>query len=336
MNRTLELAAFAAVALGLHLGAWVAVEAPGSEGQGASGEASVSLVASTAAISKMVAAWSRPVDAVQDVSPLSDVPEQAVPAAFQPPAVQPAVPRPSVSQPPQDAALPQPLPQVEPPLPPRPALQDRLPQTTPPPLADQSLAAPRQQALAPRPAVAAPTVAPPTPAEALPQVDRESPRSDVLDRAPKVSERPAARPEHPSTTREAAAQSAQQSTAAPSQKAKGGTTGKNAGNARTERSASLSKAARQNLMAQWGASIRNRIERRKRYPAGVTARGTTVLRITVTRAGRLAGVVVVKSSGHPKLDRAAVAAVKGAGFPAAPNGLTEAQYRFNLPIGFGR
>jgi protein TonB len=91
-------------------------------------------------------------------------------------------------------------------------------------------------------------------------------------------------------------------------------------------------------MANWGASIRARIEKRKRYPmAADGASGTVTVRLTVTRSGALAGLDIAASSGNAALDEAAIRAVRAAGrFPAAPDGLTQNSTTFTLPMRFAR
>lgn len=94
----------------------------------------------------------------------------------------------------------------------------------------------------------------------------------------------------------------------------------------------LTSGQRQSLMSTWGAQIRARIDRGR--PA-VRGRGVVVLRLQVRRDGALAGVGIAQSSGNAALDQAAVQAVQRAGrFPAAPEGLREAQYGFSLPLRF--
>ena len=96
--------------------------------------------------------------------------------------------------------------------------------------------------------------------------------------------------------------------------------------------ASLSKAARQTLMAEWGGKIRNRIDAAK--PRG-TGRGSVTVLLTVGRNGNLQSVGIAASSGQGSLDQRALQAVKSAGqFPAAPSDLTDASYSFRLPIRF--
>jgi protein TonB len=89
-------------------------------------------------------------------------------------------------------------------------------------------------------------------------------------------------------------------------------------------------------MAQWGGRVRGSVERTKRYPRGNRDSGRVTLRITLSHAGRLQGVTVARSSGHDALDRAALAAVQQARFPAAPRGLEPGNHSFNLPVSFDR
>ncbi|RLL63874.1 energy transducer TonB family protein [Paenirhodobacter hankyongi] len=93
-----------------------------------------------------------------------------------------------------------------------------------------------------------------------------------------------------------------------------------------------------NLRAQWGATIRARIERAKRYPSAAgRVGGTVTVRLSVTRGGDLASVALAASSGNAALDAAALEAVRRAGrFPAAPKGLSEPAYAFSLTIRFSR
>lgn len=172
----------------------------------------------------------------------------------------------------------------------------------------------------------------------MPRIDTQTAEPIGPRHAPAASPRPKERavqkPEPAAKPKKRERQTA--SAPAKQQKAKGGQSGQNAGNAKVKQSASVSKATRRSLMAKWGASIRNRVERRKRYPSGTTASGTTVLRITISRGGRLKAVSVVKSSGSRSLDKAAVKAVQRARYAAAPKGLNAAQYSFNLPLAFKR
>ncbi|MFC5736434.1 TonB family protein [Sinirhodobacter huangdaonensis] len=100
----------------------------------------------------------------------------------------------------------------------------------------------------------------------------------------------------------------------------------------------LTEGVIRSARAEWGAAIRARIERQKRYPtAAGRAQGRVTVFLTVTRAGELAAARIATGSGTAALDAAALDAVRRAGrFPPAPAALTEASYSFTLPISFRR
>jgi protein TonB len=87
-------------------------------------------------------------------------------------------------------------------------------------------------------------------------------------------------------------------------------------------------------LAQWGAQIRTAIERRKRYPRGVSARGIVRLALTVSTTGQLISYRVTAGSGHPALDEAARAAVQNARLPRARSGVEAGQYDFQIALSF--
>ena len=85
-------------------------------------------------------------------------------------------------------------------------------------------------------------------------------------------------------------------------------------------------------MATWGGQIIARIERAR---PRVNGAGQVTLTLRIGRDGTLNGLGVARSSGNQALDEAALTAVRRAGrFPAAPEGLRDASYAFNLPIRF--
>ncbi|RBP87119.1 outer membrane transport energization protein TonB [Rhodobacter sp. 140A] len=101
---------------------------------------------------------------------------------------------------------------------------------------------------------------------------------------------------------------------------------------------SLTEGAIRSARVEWGAAIRARIERQKRYPtAAGRAQGRVTVFLTVTRAGELAAARIATGSGSAALDAAALDAVRRAGrFPPAPAALTEPSYSFTLPLSFRR
>ena len=199
----------------------------------------------------------------------------------------------------------------------------------------------------PKPVMAEPVRRIPSPGLSVPQTDT-APDVRVAkapppppDPEPKVQpsrERPKARPAPARTEPKPKATASPKTPARTPTRASGSGGGANAGSTRTSRAATLSSGQIQSLTAQWGAKIRRKIERRKRYPSAARgASGTVTLRIAVSRSGALGGVSVVRSSGHSALDKAAVRAVKAAHhFPAAPKGLTKSSYSFTLAMQFKR
>ncbi len=82
--------------------------------------------------------------------------------------------------------------------------------------------------------------------------------------------------------------------------------------------------------------MRRAVQRAVAYPmAARMARetGRTQVRF-VLRGGHVSDVAVVRSSGFPLLDRAAVAAVHGAGYPPPPAALQGRDMRFVVWVAF--
>lgn len=219
-------------------------------------------------------------------------------------------------RPPEIAPAPAPPPEPEPEPEPEPAVEPVV-ETAPP--ARQAPSAPRIAAPAP-----APEAAPNLPPEAEP--------------VPKIRPAPKPAKPKPATAPKPAKPAPPPSAPAVAQKAAGAGGGANAGDNGAAEAATLSKAKEQDLRARWGATIRARIEARKRYPAAAgRAQGRVTVALSVARTGALGGVSVARSSGNAALDQAALEAVRRAGrFPAAPAGLARASYDFSLTIQFAR
>jgi len=168
-------------------------------------------------------------------------------------------------------------------------------------------------------------------ANALPVVDL-SPAATPI--APTASPRPERRPDQPVDRAAPAPQKAQSAPQKP-QKAEGRGANNSAAPVRAAPEApGPSKAQRARLQQQWGAQITAALRRAHRPPRGVP--GTTQLMIVITPAGRVTGVSVTASSGSPRLDQSAIAAVKRARFPRAPKGLLDSSYRFSQRLTVSR
>ena len=285
------------VALGLHIGIFALKPEPaGAIAAGADGLDLVSLQAADASVSEMVDDWNKPPETAAEPEMPTTMPQ-----AFDPP------PKPS---PLRDAppALPSPTPPMA-----LPQMAEMLPQ------ADTSLPPP-----------------PPPEPEPEPEPITEPMPTTRPEPRPKVTKAPA--PPKPKQAAKKTPTKSAPSAARAAQKAAGSGNGAQAGTGGAAAAATLSKAKLNDLRASWGASIRSRVERRKAYPSAARgASGTVTVRLSVNRSGQLVGVSVVKSSGNAALDQAAVKAVQAnRKFPAAPKGLTESSYTFNLPMRFSR
>ncbi len=101
---------------------------------------------------------------------------------------------------------------------------------------------------------------------------------------------------------------------------------------------SLNAGQRRAVLQSWGASIRARIARFKRYPPGARMAGqggSVRVSLVVTRKGELRQLAIVGGSGVAALDRAALSAVRDAApLPRAPANLPGRRFRFLLTITF--
>lgn len=177
----------------------------------------------------------------------------------------------------------------------------------------------------------------PVPPMALPQAP-EMPSMDIAELPPPPPE-PEPEPE-PEPLPRAQAQPKREPAPPPSaavagQRAAGSGGGANAGASGSAQSATNSSARATDLAISWGASIRARVERRAASVRGVG--GTSMeVQVAVSPTGGLLGVTVTRSSGDAALDAAVVRAVRSARLPAAPAGLTQPRYIYDLPLIFTR
>ncbi|MFV0332583.1 MAG: energy transducer TonB [Tropicimonas sp.] len=298
MRRPLEICFFVALALLLHLAFFLRVPERGAQAGGAGGEAMVTILAASEQVETMVADWKRPPETVVSRT------------AFAPP--EPPAP---------DVPTPRDLP--------APAVE-RLP--------DLTLPVPAQPPDAP--------VALPEPPPEREPVSKTDPETGQLVTSLRPTERatppahmlkppPPPQPEPPSRTAKPGERAQKASQGSTGQRAAGSGGGAVAGAGRAEVTTGASAAQTASLRKTWGAKIRNRIERAKRYPAGRRQAARATVALEVTRDGRLAGASLARSSGIAAFDQAALQAVRRAGrFPAAPNGLTAASYSFTVTISF--
>lgn len=309
----IEALGFGALALGLHAAAFWAMPqgATGAAGAGAGGEDMLTLEAAPASYVEMVARFDAPPVPRAPLALPAEPPRIALPRVALPDLVMlpPEPPRVETAPPPEAEREPAPQPEAEPEARPDPEPKPE-PKPEPVPVAKPATRAD-----------AKPAPRPDTPRPATPRPDTSRPDT------PRASDAP---PQGQAAARASDGQAGS--------RAAGTGGGTVAGDAGTASAATLAPGRAQDLRAQWGATIRARIERRKTYPAAAgRAAGAVTVRLSVTRAGALAGVSVANSSGHAALDQAAVQAVQRAGkFPPAPKGLSEASYSFTLTMKFAR
>lgn len=92
-------------------------------------------------------------------------------------------------------------------------------------------------------------------------------------------------------------------------------------------------------LSRYSAQLAQALRARLRYPDAARAAGYTgvaSVRFTIHRSGRVLSANLVRSSGHPDLDQAAVATVSpGTSLPAAPPALTQQTFTISVPLRFG-
>ncbi len=275
MKQVFEFSFFLAGATVLHLSVGLIAPDGQSAAEGEGGDAAITLVAASASVQDMVAAWEAPVAVTQEV---------AQPAAH------------PMTEPTDAPSLAPPEPELSP---------STTPSALPPAAGD---------------------------APALPQIDRSVPPPPLAMAQVRPVERPEVRPAP--AAKPAAPKPVQAKPATTQQTAAGRGTRKTAGTGAAPAARTTKPRNAKQLLATWGAQIRNSIERRKRYPAGTRARGTVTLAISVHTGGSVAGVTVRTSSGVAQIDRAAVAAVTSARIAAAPEGVAAGAHTFTLPMTF--
>ncbi|WP_119839173.1 energy transducer TonB family protein [Pseudooceanicola algae] len=336
MKRLAEIAAFLALAIGLHVA--FAIRIPSKDGADAGGQGGAALVTLQGAppgTVDMVERWETPPEMVSE--PV--VEEMVQEAALTPPTptrpVTPVAPRPAfpmVTLPdamPETAALPKVETDVPPPPEPEPEVEpDPEPEPEPEEVAEP-LPEPEPE-VTPEPE---PQVAEEAPSEMVPDTSRR-PQARPRDFTPRVVAREEPRPEKAEDGPRQQAARAGGSGGATQQAAGSGGSQQAGQNNGQVRAGAGKDAAR--LEAVWGGQIRNRIERRKRFPGGMRGKqGRVVVRITVSRDGNVMGARVVRSSGEAVFDQEAMKAIQRAGrMPSAPAGLSQASYTFTLPMDF--
>jgi protein TonB len=98
-------------------------------------------------------------------------------------------------------------------------------------------------------------------------------------------------------------------------------------------------AARQGEIHAYGAAVQTALlavdqREAKARASALQAKGTVVVRLTLDDRGALVSAEIMKSSGRPQLDDAALLLIRLAAFPPPPPGLTADQRAYIAPIRF--
>lgn len=239
------------------------------------------------------------------------------------PPVETAKPLPPPPEPPKEAqSITQSPPELKPTVPPPVSPEPQVVTATAP----ATEAAPEQKE-PPKPVeptnIVEPATQPPPPPEKKPEPPRETepPKPEPIKPEPKKPE-----PKKPVEQAEP-----KPSPRPPSEAAKKG----------TNSSRSLETATNKNGKAtatpgeanQYAARVRSRIAQNR--PDGLSLRGTTIVAFIISETGKLSQVAVANSSGDPRLDQAALQAVRNsAPFPVPPPGLSQRQLSFSINFVF--
>lgn len=202
----------------------------------------------------------------------------------------------------------------------------------------------------PAPAPVPPTNAAPAPRQVVLEVRPETPDPDALS-LPAAETKPEPPPQTVTETTEPAPREAdaerieaaprpqpQVESALPAERqaAAGPPAGGAAarGAAADRNAATGAAAARAGHVTAYARSIVSALARTAPRSAGSAGKGTVVVRFAVAEDGGLDDIEVQQSSGRPRLDAMAVAAVRATRFPAAPPGMSLADRTYVVPYHF--
>jgi protein TonB len=94
-----------------------------------------------------------------------------------------------------------------------------------------------------------------------------------------------------------------------------------------------SAATRPGEVQRYARSVAEALSRSR--PKGLPgAKGTAKISFQISTVGTVIGARIIASSGNPKLDAAAMAAVEAVKFPPPPSGMTAAQLTYEIPYHF--
>ena len=94
-------------------------------------------------------------------------------------------------------------------------------------------------------------------------------------------------------------------------------------------------AATQETSPRWRAALSAWLQSHRTYPDEARRNndeGAVLIRFVVDREGHVVSVAVMQGSGHPSLDEAAIAMLRGARLPPFPPDMAQAMTTVTVPI----
>ncbi len=266
----------------------------------------------------------------ETVSPESTRPEAARPEAVETPPPTPAEPaepvEPEIATP-NGVVVAEPVePEVAEPLEPRPPETAQAPVVEPERVAEQPVET--AEAIEPLP-------------EPIENAPVPTPRPDYTPPPPRQVARQEPRPEPRPEPQQAQPVSGARGNAEANQQ-RGSSSGQAAQGASQEgaRQAARANAAGNAAVSHYPGQIVTRLRRALRYPPEARRdrmTGEVHVAFTVSANGGVGGISVVRSSGYPVLDQAAIATVqRAAPFPAIPDAAGRSSWPFTVPLAFTR
>jgi protein TonB len=167
-----------------------------------------------------------------------------------------------------------------------------------------------------------------------------SPQEAVTALPPEPAPAPRSRPQPPKPKSRPREPRPEPSRAAPSRSASPAASDPRQGrpSSSRENAGGVAAAADPSLQNRYAAQISAAVRGRLRYPDAAQSQGiagVATVRFTLHRSGQVLSASLVRSAGHPALDRAALATVNpGSSLLPAPDGLPQQQTTFVLPLIF--
>lgn len=171
---------------------------------------------------------------------------------------------------------------------------------------------------------------------ALMRAPLPTPRPDYTPPAPRAERQRTEQPRREKPTQQAKRPAAGSQGNAQANTNKGTERGSAQGRAASDSAGNQRRSAEGNAaVSNYPGQVRRKLGRAVRYRG--RERGEVLVSFTVSRTGSVSGVRIARSSGSPKLDKAALDTVhRAAPFPPIPDAAGRASWPFDLPLSFTR